>query len=91
MNNNPGYDDEGNQIVELFRNCICGSTLMELYSDRRDGSVKGTRRRALFGKLMMILQGKGLAGSVARTELLNMMQGERSEILERMGVKFNKS
>lgn len=27
----PGRDDDGNAIVELFRNCDCGSTLMECF------------------------------------------------------------
>jgi hypothetical protein len=29
-------DDDDQTIVELFRNCLCGSTLMDAFSDRRD-------------------------------------------------------
>ena len=31
-------DDEGLAIVELFRNCPCGSTLMDAFNNRRDMS-----------------------------------------------------
>ncbi|MCK9987662.1 MAG: hypothetical protein AzoDbin1_04134, partial [Azoarcus sp.] len=42
---------DGQVIVELFRNCVCGSTLMDCFRDRRDTSEAGLRRRARFGEL----------------------------------------
>ena len=33
-----GIDEDGAAIVEVFRNCACGSTLLETFSDRRDQS-----------------------------------------------------
>ena len=83
-----GRGDCGGQIVELFRNCICGSTLMECFNDRRDLSKAGLKRRILFGRLMTILEKKGLPADQARAELLKLIRGERSPVLEQMGVKF---
>jgi hypothetical protein len=80
-----GYDDD-QPIVELFRNCVCGSTLMDCFNDRRDISNAGLQRRKLFGELIAMLEGKGLDTGVARKELLKVMQGEPSAVLEKMGV-----
>jgi hypothetical protein len=35
-------DDAGAVIVELFRNCPCGSTLMDSFSDRRRAARKSS-------------------------------------------------
>ena len=51
-------DDDGSQIVEAFRNCLCGSTLMEFFNDRRDISEAGNIRRKKFDYLLNLLQGK---------------------------------
>ena len=40
-----GYDDDDRPVVELFRNCVCGSTLMDFFSDRRETSRAGLKRR----------------------------------------------
>jgi hypothetical protein len=37
-----GVGEDGSVIVELFRNCPCGSTLMDSFADRR----RGPRRTA---------------------------------------------
>ena len=37
--------DEDGVIVELYRTCDCGSTLMLECKDRRDTSVEGQKRR----------------------------------------------
>ena len=80
------FDDDDNPIVELFRNCACGSTLMDCFNDRRDITDSGLKRRKLFGKLMAMLEGKGLETGVAREELLKVLRGEESELLQSMGV-----
>ena len=82
-----GQDDEDRDIVQLFRNCTCGSTLMDCFNDRRDISESGLKRRALFAQLLDILKAKGLDVSVARVELLCLMRGEKSPILEKLGIK----
>jgi hypothetical protein len=43
-------EEDGNTIVEAFRNCKCGSTLMDVYNCRRDQSTDGKLRRENFVK-----------------------------------------
>ncbi len=74
-------DDDGQSIVELFRNCSCGSTLMDNFSDRRDLSEAGLKRRQRFGELLDYLVAQGLAFETARAELKKVLRGERSTIL----------
>jgi hypothetical protein len=81
-----GYDDNDQPIVELFRNCVCGSTLMDCFSDRRDISSQGLKRRELFGKLLSLLESKGVKSHVAREQLLMVLHGQPSKLLERMGI-----
>ncbi|HJV25579.1 MAG TPA: oxidoreductase [Aromatoleum sp.] len=74
-------DDDGNVIVDLFRNCVCGSTLMDSFNDRRDNTEAGRKRRARFGELVEGLVTKGLERDVARSELLKILHGEKSLLL----------
>lgn len=76
-------DDNGHRCVEVFRNCVCGSTLMNVFGNRRDGSQAGLRRRQRVDELIAFLVANGLDKEVARAELLKMMRGGRSEILAR--------
>lgn len=52
------YDDD-QPIVEVYRNCHCGSTLMDLSSNRRDTSELGDQRRKLFNTTLTYLVGGG--------------------------------
>ncbi len=83
-----GEDEDGAPIVELFRNCVCGSTLMEFYQSRRDMSEAGMKRRKLFGKLMNMLEKKGMSSQTAREELLKVLRGQHSELLKDLGLRF---
>ena len=83
------YDDDDTPILEVYRNCICGSTLMDFFSDRRDLSEKGLKRRAIFQKVLDILAEKGIAPPVAREELLKFMRSGESELLAKFGIKSN--
>ncbi len=74
-------DDNGNHCVEVFRNCVCGSTLMNVFGNRRDTTAAGLRRRQRFNELIDFLVASELAVDVARRELLVVMRGGRSEIL----------
>lgn len=76
-------DDNGTPIVEAFRNCVCGSTLMDFFSDRRDVSDKGLARRKKFGEMLDYLVAQGLAFEVAQAELIKVLRGESSEILKK--------
>jgi hypothetical protein len=75
-----GDDDE--VIVNLFRNCTCGSTLMDEFNNRRDLSLSGLKRREKFGELMDRLVAGGLEAQTARAELLKVMRGEGSKVLK---------
>jgi hypothetical protein len=75
------YDEDGKAIVELFRNCVCGSTLMDTFDSRRDDSPAGLKRRRRFDELLRLLQARGIAAGVARDELLKLVRGQKSELL----------
>ncbi|MBI4948604.1 MAG: oxidoreductase [Deltaproteobacteria bacterium] len=75
-------DDEERSIVEIYRNCVCGSTMMEPCRDRRDTSEEGLSRRERFGDILKILTDKGVAFDVGRGELLKVMRGEESALIK---------
>lgn len=82
-----GYDTGYRfQQVAMMRNCACGSTMATFCCDRRDVSEAGVRRRALFENLMGQLRSRGIDALVARGQLLAFLRGERSPILESLGV-----
>ena len=75
-------DDDDRPIVELYRNCVCGSTLMDFFDDRRDASESGLKRRKKFGELMDYLIERDIEAGTARAELLKVVRGQESEILK---------
>jgi hypothetical protein len=74
-------DDDGQTIVELFRNCVCGSTLLESYGNRRDLSDEGVVRRKRFQDMVGKLVANGCAAETARGELLKLMRGQPHDLL----------
>jgi hypothetical protein len=74
-------EEDGSTIVEVFRNCPCGSTLMDEFNDRRDMSERGNKRRQHFNQMINYLEQKGISEEVSRAELLKVLLGEKSEIL----------
>jgi hypothetical protein len=83
-----GEDDHGHSVVYLFRNCTCGSTLLDSFKERRDQSPAGRRRRRRFGELIQLLAGAGIDLAIARRELLKLLSGSRSEYLEQRGFRI---
>jgi len=81
LNEATGVSDDGSRIVEAFRNCPCGSTLMDFFTDRRDMSEKGLRRRERFGELLDYLVENGMERAAARAELLKVLKGGSSAVL----------
>lgn len=75
-------DEEEGPLVEVFRNCLCGSTLLVNCASRRDHSASGHSRRRLFDELLSYLVRHGIERAQARGELLRVASGERSEVLE---------
>lgn len=74
-------DDDGAAIVEVFRNCVCGSTLLETFRDRRDQSPAGLRRRQRFAELLDKLLADGVEPERARGELLKLMRGQAHDLI----------
>ena len=74
-------EEDGSAIVEVFRNCPCGSTLMDAFNDRRDMSERGNKRRQHFSRMMDYLSEKGIEKEISRIELLKVLRGEKSAIL----------
>ncbi len=74
-------EEDGSKIVEVFRNCPCGSTRMEFCGDRRDFSEAGLKRRQRFDELLVFLESNGLDKTVAREELIKVMNGGKSDVL----------
>lgn len=77
-----GHDDDGHEIVELFRNCVCGSTLLESYWNRRDSSAAGLMRRQRFNDMIDRLVAKGCPAETAHAEMLKFMRGQPNGLLE---------
>ncbi len=80
-------DYDGQKIVEVFRNCHCGSTLMDDFCNRRDESEAGIIRREKFEKILVILINKGFSRETARLEILKFMHGKHSSLINGMLVK----
>lgn len=82
-----GYDTGDRfQQVAMMRNCSCGSTMATFCCDRRDCTENGARRRAMFDNLLGELQSRGIDAVTAREQLLAFLRGERSPILESLGI-----
>ena len=77
-------DDDDRPMVELFRNCVCGSTLMDLAQSRRDETAAGLHRREQFQRMSALLIARGLTPASARTELLKVVRGEGSAVIDAM-------
>lgn len=75
-------DDDGRVIVECFRNCVCGSTLMDCFADRRIAGEAGARTRRRFDALLEALVARGLERAVARAELIKVLHGEKSALIQ---------
>lgn len=67
-------DGSSDLYLEVFRNCSCGSTLMEFFHSRRDLSEEGITRRQLFDSMLKILQESGQPRLQAREALLQHLK-----------------
>lgn len=73
-------DDDGVPVVEAFRNCRCGSTLMDEFGCRRDLSETGVKRRAAFAHTLALLIEMNISEAEARAEIAHFMHGEPSRL-----------
>lgn len=60
--------------LEVYRNCACGTTLMERFHSRRDMSENGLRRRQAFGEMLGMLEKTGCGRDEARHKLLDFIE-----------------
>jgi len=68
--------------VGVFRNCVCRSTLLVPCKDRRGRTPHQLKRRRIFGHLLDTLETSGWKRGEARHELLKLMRGEKSKIMQ---------
>ncbi len=68
--------------IGVFRNCTCGTTLMADFHDRRDNSEANQKRRDQFDILLKALMDHGVEHLAARNELLHILRGEHSKVIE---------
>jgi hypothetical protein len=74
-------DDDGQAIVDLFRNCVCGSTLLESFRNRRNLNEDGIKSRLRFQDMVGKLVATGCPAETARAELLKLMRGQPNDLL----------
>ncbi|OZG71143.1 hypothetical protein BTA51_22465 [Hahella sp. CCB-MM4] len=74
-------EEDGEVVVEVFRNCACGSSLMEFCGDRRGHSDDSRKLRDRFDELVVMLQDKGIAVETAKVELRKLVNGQESVLL----------
>ena len=83
--------DDKKSTVEVYRNCVCGSTLMDVFNNRRDASAVGLSRRKKFDELLDRLTNAGISADISRRELLKIMRGEGSKLLNVKSINYSNS
>jgi len=86
-----GMPEEGEQADSfgIERLCSCGEVISVFCTDRRDRSQAGIERRYLFGMLLNRLEELGLDREKVRFELLEVLRGKQSTMLDELGLRFD--
>lgn len=69
-------------FLEVFRDCRCGSTLMEMFHCRRDLTEPGIRKREIFDTLLQGLKKSGYETADARMlvlEFIGLIQNTKDD------------
>lgn len=74
-------EDDGQMIVDLFRSCVCGSTLLESFWNRRELGEDGVKRRMRFQDMADKLVAMGYTEKLIRGELLKLMHGQPNDVI----------
>lgn len=69
--------------VKVERICCCSAVLIEKFNDRRSYGSTGDQRRMLFDRLFGLLTEGGMPERMAKKELLKVMKGQPSNLLDR--------
>jgi hypothetical protein len=80
-------EDDGLIMVEVFRNCRCGSTLMDEFGCRRDQSEIGLKQRLAFDNILRAMQARNIAPDVARLEILKYLQGQPNTLVATLNIE----
>lgn len=67
-------DEPEDFYLEVYRNCKCGSTLMERFHSRRDMSPAGMERRKAFEDMVDVLEGAGYSRPEGQEMLRNFLR-----------------
>jgi hypothetical protein len=71
----------GCHTITLYSHCPCGEKLSDTFSSRKDLTRTGEKRRAAFQDVMVRIYHMGVTMAASRTELLGLMRGIESHIL----------
>jgi len=82
------YDSNKRRILEVVRACHCGKVILEEFFSRRDSSLEGIERRAEFSHYLHELRGAGMKKEEAHSELLGLVNGQHSYLMDRLGIEF---
>ncbi|MCQ8117418.1 hypothetical protein [Methylomonas rosea] len=81
-------EDDGLILVEVFRNCRCGSTLMDEFGCRRDQSAAGLKRRLAFDNMLSAMQARNIATDAARMEIIKFLQGQPNTLVAMLNIEL---
>jgi hypothetical protein len=81
-------EEDGLILVEVFRNCRCGSTLMDEFGCRRDQSAAGLKRRLAFDNMLRALEARNIATDTARTEIVKFLQGQPTSLITLLNLEL---
>lgn len=80
----PAHGNNGQEILEIFRNCHCGATLMSPFYSRRGSSGLASECRQQFDKLVTQMTLSGRTQEAAQGELRQVITGGYADILEQL-------
>ena len=78
------HDENGETVIELFRDCQCGSTLMSPFYSRRGSSDLASKCRHEFDQLIKHMTDSGHTHASAGEELRHVITGGYADILEQL-------
>jgi hypothetical protein len=81
-------EDDGLILVEAFRNCRCGSTLMDEFGCRRNHSETGIKQRLAFDNMLRAMQARNIATDAARMEIIKFLKGQPNTLVAMLNIEL---